>query len=172
VIERVIEMSVDNGQTYQRIITLTAPSSGEEQSYDWQVPAALATDRAKVRITVYDGASNSAAITSVGKFQIWQLPIITGADYGTPSGKAGQLEVFGRHFRQNETEIYVDGVKLKKIKFTDKCEEAGGTCKKVTSQDKKIHKRVPEGRFVDIVVKLKKTGQTSPAFSWKRKPNR
>ena len=91
VIERVIEMSVDNGQTYQRIITLTAPSSGEEQSYDWQVPAALSTDRAKVRITVYDGASNSAAITSVGKFQIWQMPIITGADFGTPGGKDGQL---------------------------------------------------------------------------------
>jgi subtilisin family serine protease len=172
VIERVIEMSIDNGLTYQRIISLTAPSSGEDQSYDWQVPAALATDKAKVRITVYDGASNSAAITSVGKFQIWQLPIITGADYGTPSGKQGQLEVFGRNFRQNETEIYVDGKKLKKIKFNDKCDQPDGTCKKVSSEDKKINKFVPEGRFVDIVVKLKKTGQTSPSFSWKRKPKR
>ena len=70
----------------------------------------------RMRITVYDGASNSAAITSVGRFQIWELPIITGADYGTPEGKKGLLEVFGRNFRFNDTEIYVDGRKLKKVK--------------------------------------------------------
>ena len=60
VLRRVIELSTDNGNTYTQIADLTAPSSGVSQSYDWQVPADLATDKGKVRITVYDGAGNSA----------------------------------------------------------------------------------------------------------------
>ena len=40
---------------------------------------------------------------------------------------------------------------------------------KVSSIDKKIHKRVPEGEFSTIVVKLSPTGQTSPEFRYKRK---
>jgi len=36
-------------------------------------------------------------------------------------------------------------------------------------EDKKVHKRVPEGKFVNIIVKVAKTSQVSPGFSYKRK---
>ncbi|HXG64788.1 MAG TPA: Ig-like domain-containing protein, partial [Blastocatellia bacterium] len=169
VIQRVIELSTDGGNTFQQIISLTAPSSGEDQSYDWQVPAALYTDKGKVRISVYDGAGNVAMLTSQGRFEVWALPIITSAKYERIADKNDHLELKGRGFRIDQTEIYVDGKKLKNIRFNEKCDFEGGTCTKVTSADKKIHKRVPLQKFVNIVVKLKKTGQTSPAFSFKRK---
>ncbi|HYP25697.1 MAG TPA: S8 family serine peptidase [Blastocatellia bacterium] len=169
VIQRVIEFSTDNGATFQKIIELTAPSGGANQSYDWQVPANLDTTRAKVRITVFDGAGNSAAITSVGKFEVWPMPIITGADWEVLEGGKGQLEVMGRFFRMNKTEVWVDGLKLKKIRFDERCDTVNDTCRKVSVDDKKVHKRVPEGKFVNIVVKIPRTGQVSPAFSYKRK---
>ncbi|HVF92649.1 MAG TPA: S8 family serine peptidase, partial [Blastocatellia bacterium] len=162
IIQRVIEFSVDNGETFQEIIELTAPGSGEDQSYDWQVPANLDTLRARIRITVYDGAGNSAAITSVGKFEVWPMPIITDADYDVIGDNKGQLEVIGRFFRIGQTEVWVDGLKLKRIKFTERCDTGNGTCRKVSVEDKKVHKRVPEGRFVSIVIKIPKTGQVSP----------
>lgn len=171
VIQRVIEFSQDAGQTFQKIIELSAPSSGEEQSYSWQVPVTLNTSKGRVRITVYDGAGNAAAITSVGKFEVWPMPIITDADFDTKQGKNGQLEVFGRNFRLNQTEVYVDGRKLKKVKFTEKCDDATGTCKKVSVEDKKVHKRVPVGTPINIRIRLTKTGQESPDFEYKRKKN-
>jgi subtilisin family serine protease len=169
VIQRVIEFSTDNGSTWQQIISLTAPSSGDLQSYDWQVPAALSTERARIRITVYDGASNSATITSVGKFQIWPMPIINRVDYDSKSKTNDRLEVFGRNFRIGETEIYVNGRRMKKIRFENQCDSVDGTCNRVASEDKKIHKRVPVGEFSNIVVKFPKTNQVSPEFQYKRK---
>jgi hypothetical protein len=170
VLSRVLELSVDGGDTYLPIVTLTAPSSGEEQEYNWQVPAALSTGKGRVRIRVLDGAGNSAEAISGSKFPIWPLPIITDVVYvDAKDGKKAELEVFGRKFRLNETEIYVNGNRLKKVQFKEKCDESDGTCKKVTSVDKKLKKRVPEGEFSTIVVKLTPTGQTSPEFRWKRK---
>jgi hypothetical protein len=169
VIQRVIEFSTDNGSTWQQIISLTAPSSGDIQSYDWQVPATLSTERARVRITVYDGASNSATITSVGKFEVWPMPIINRVDYDSKSKTNDRLEVFGRNFRIGETEIYVNGRKMKKIRFENQCDSLDGTCNRVASEDKKIHKRVPVGEFSTIVVKFPKTSQVSPEFQYKRK---
>jgi hypothetical protein len=170
VLNRVLELSVDGGDSYLPIVTLTAPSSGEQQEYDWQVPAALSTGKGRVRIRVLDGAGNTAEAISGNKFPIWPLPIITDVVYvEAMDGKKAELEVFGRKFRMGETEIFVNGNKLKKVQFKEKCDESDGTCKKVTSVDKKIHKRVPEGKFSTFVVKLIPTGQTSPEFRWKRK---
>jgi hypothetical protein len=167
VIQRVIELSTDNGGTFQQIINLTAPSNGELQSYDWQVPAAMSTDRARLRITIYDGASNSAAITSGGKFDIWPMPIITEVTYN--DGDKPQLEISGRFFRNDETEIYVDGKQLKKIRWQDKFYEGNGMSRKVFSADKKLDKRVPLREDVMIELRVPKTGQVSPAFEFRRK---
>jgi subtilisin family serine protease len=170
VLNRVIEFSMDGGNTYLPVVTLTAPSSGEQQEFEWQVPAALSTGKGRVRIRVSDGAGNSAEAVSKGKFPIWPLPIITDINYITGADdKKDEFEVFGRKFRKNETEIYVNGTKLKKVRFKEKCNEDDGTCKKVSSLDKKLNKRVREGEFSIIVVKLTPTGQTSPEFRWKRK---
>ncbi len=169
VVQRVIELSTDNGTTFQRIISLIAPSSGEQQSYDWQVPAPLDTTKGKVRITLYDGAGNSATVTSAGKFEVWPLPIITEVDFDPEGGKKGQLQVFGRNFRMNQTNIYVDGQKMKKLVFNEKCDSSTNICKRISSNDKKMNKRVPEGKFVNVIVVVPKTGQTTPEFSYKRK---
>lgn len=171
VIQRVIEFSQDAGQTFQKIIELTAPSNGDEQTYSWQVPVTLNTSKGRVRITVYDGAGNAAAITSVGKFEVWPMPIITAVDFDAKGGTNGQLEVFGRNFRLNQTEVYINGQKLKKVRFTEKCDDSTGTCKKVSVEDKKVHKRVPVGDLVNIRIRLTKTGQESPDFEYKRKKN-
>ena len=167
VIQRVIELSTDNGGSFQQIINLTAPSSGELQSYDWQIPAALFTDRAKVRITVYDGSGNSAAITLAGKFDIWPMPIITDVSYN--DGSKPQLEISGRNFRNDEIEIYVDGKQLKKTRWDDKFYEGNGMSRKVFSADKKLNKRVPLHQDVMIEIKVPKSGQVSPAFEFRRR---
>ncbi|HWP43026.1 MAG TPA: S8 family serine peptidase [Blastocatellia bacterium] len=169
VLTRVIEYSVNKGRTYEPIVTLTAPSSGEEQEYEWQVPAELETKKGRVRIRVFDGAGNAAEAVSKGKFTVWPTPIITDVNITENGNGRTMLEIFGRKFRMNETEIYVNGTKLKKLRFDEKCDESGGTCKKVMSLDKKLDKRVPEGQFSIFVVKLTPTGQTSPEFRWKRK---
>jgi hypothetical protein len=170
VVRRAIEVSTDGGDTFQEIVTIAAPSGGDQQTFDWQVPVTFSTSAAKIRITAYDGSENSSQVTSGGKFDIWPLPIITDANFKIPEdGGKPELEVFGRKFRLGETQIYVDGRKMKKIKFREKCDEADGTCKKISSQDKKIHKWVREGETVIIEVKLTRTGQVSPAFEWKRK---
>lgn len=167
VIQRVIELSTDNGGTFQQIINLTAPSSGESQSYDWQIPASISTDRAKVRITIYDGAGNSAAITSAGKFEIWPMPIITEVTYN--DGSKPQLEISGRYFRNDEVEIYIDGKKLKKIRWDDKFYEGNGMSRKVFSADNKLNKRVPLHEDVMIEIRVPKVGQISPAYEFRRR---
>ncbi|HSE96803.1 MAG TPA: S8 family serine peptidase, partial [Blastocatellia bacterium] len=170
VLSRVIELSTDGGDSYQTIFTLTAPSSGEQQEFDWQVPAALSTSKARVRIRVADGAGNSAESISGNKFPIWALPIITDINFiDKADGTKAEVEVFGRKFKRNETEIYVNGTKLKKVQFKEKCESDDGTCKKVSSIDKKVHKRVKLGEINMFVVRLTPTGQSSPEFRWKRK---
>ncbi|HLG17141.1 MAG TPA: S8 family serine peptidase [Blastocatellia bacterium] len=165
VIQRVIEFSTDAGDSFQRITSIVAPSGSEQQSYDWQIPIDMSTSKGKLRITVYDGAGNTSSFTSSGKFEVWALPIITDVDY--IDGDKDELEVFGRRFRMDQTEIYANGRKLSKIRFREKCDE--DTCKKVSSEDKKLNKRVRTGEHTAIVIKLIRTGQTSPEFSFKRK---
>jgi subtilisin family serine protease len=170
VTRRVIELSTDAGRTFQEVASISAPGGTEQQSFDWQVPVALSTTAGKIRITVFDGADNSSSVISSGKFDVWPLPIVTDANFllGGENQK-NELEVFGRHFRIDETNIRVNGRRLRKIRFNEKCDSVDGTCKKVSSLDRKLHKFVPEGERVVIQVELPRTGQMSPAFEWKRK---
>jgi Subtilase family len=169
VVQRVIELSTDNGNTWSRILAISAPSSGENQQYDWAIPIDMSTLKAQVRVTVYDGAGNSATAVSGGNFDVWPLPIITNVAYneGTPAN----LEVSGRNFRNDETEIWVNGKQLGKVYWQDKFNQGQGVSRKVFSKDKKLNKKVPVKSDVDVVVKLPKTGQESPAFSYKRPRN-
>ncbi len=169
VIRRLIEYSGDNGNTFQQMVELIAPSSGELQNFVWEVPVALSTDKAgRIRITVFDGAGNATSQVSVGRFTVWPLPIITDATYVTDTDGKSSLDVFGRNIRLGNTEVYVDGILLKKIKFLDKCDD-DGRCKKISSFDKKLKNRFPEGQFVNLEIKIASTGQGSPAFEFKRK---
>ena len=169
VIRRVIEYSGDNGNTFQEMVELVAPSSGELQNFLWEVPVALSTDKGgRIRITLYDGAGNATSQTSVGRFTVWPLPIITDAAFITGADGKSSVDIFGRNFRLGNTEVFVDGILLKKIKFVDKCDEEG-RCKKITSFDKKVKNRFPEGQFVNIQIKIASTGQSSPTFEFKRK---
>ncbi len=167
VLRRVIDISTDNGNTFQQLVSMTAPSSGASQSYDWQVPADMVTGKAKVRITVYDGAGNSATAVSSGNFEIWPMPIINGATF--TEGDRPELELAGRNFRTDGTEIWVDGVPLRKIQFQDKYFTGNGMYKRVSSFDKKLTKRVPDRTWVKFEVHLSQTGQVSPSFEFRRK---
>ncbi len=167
VIQRVIELTTDGGNTYQQILSLIAPSSGENQTYDWLVPIDMFSEKAQVRVTVYDGASNSATVTSGGNFDIWPLPIITGVDYN--DGDKPELEISGRNFRNDNTEIFVNGKKLQKVFYEDKFKEGNGSSRKVFSKDKKVKKRVPLHEDVVIEVRTKTTGQMSPPFVYRRR---
>jgi hypothetical protein len=167
VIQRVIELSTDNGQTFQTIGSPMGPSSGDVQSFEWEIPIDLQTEKARVRVTVIDGSGNSASTLSTGTFDVWPLPIINGAEY--IDGEKPALRLSGRFFRNDETEIWVDGKQLKKIRFEDRYYTGKGTSKKVSSVDKKIHKRVPVKQEVSIEVRLPESGQVSPAFVFKRK---
>jgi hypothetical protein len=71
-----------------------------------------------------------------------------------------------------ETEILVDGLRLKKIQFKDQYFSGNGTSKRVSSVDKKIFKRVPDRTLVTVEVRLSRTGQVSPGFDFKRKKPR
>lgn len=168
VIQRVIELSTDNGHTFEQLGLIIAPSSGDDQTFMWQVPASLSTTKGKVRVRVLDGAGNTAAATSTGQIEVWPTPIITDLQI-VGSGKKTKLEVFGRNFRMGQTQVFANGKQLKKILFNEKCDAETGLCKKVTSNDKKVDKLVPEGKFTNLIVKLTKTGQNSPEFRWKRK---
>ncbi len=167
VIERVIEISTDNGGTFETIGSLLGPGSGDVQSFDWQIPIALQTERARARVTVVDGSGNSASALSNGKFDVWPLPIITGAEY--IEGSKPELRLSGRFFRNGLTEVWVDGKQLKKIRFDEKFSTGKGTSKKVSSLDKKLHKRLPVRKRVVIEVRIPKSGQVSPGFDFKRK---
>jgi hypothetical protein len=170
VIQRVIELSTDGGNNYLQIISLLAPSSGENQTYDWLVPIDMFSEKARVRVTVYDGSGNNATVTSGGNFDIWPLPIITGVDYN--DGDKPELEISGRNFRNDNTKIFVDGKDLKKVFYEDKFKEGNGSSRKVFSKDKKIKKRVPLHEDVVIEVMPKTTNQMSPPFTFRRRrPN-
>ena len=97
------------------------------------------------------------------------MPIITEVNFTTREDGRNELEVFGRKFRQGDTDILVDGTLLKKTKFQEKCDDPDGTCKKISNFDKKLLKRLPEGEFVDVQVRINSTGQLSPTFAFKRK---
>jgi hypothetical protein len=167
VVRRVIELSNDNGNTYQKIADLNAPTVGNSQTYDWQVPVDLDTQKAKVRVTVYDGSGNSAAAASKNNFDIWAMPIITGATY--IEGDKPELDVAGRNLRSGELEVWVDDAFLKKLQYVDKYFTGNGTYKHVSSFDKKLNKRVPDRTWVKVVVKQPRTGQVSPVFDFRRK---
>jgi hypothetical protein len=169
VTRRVLELSLDAGNTFQTLASVTGPGSGEQQSYGWEVPASPTSTKCKVRITVFDGAGNSATATSLARFEIWALPIIKSIDLVTNKKGKGELQISGRDFRLGETEVYADGTKLSKVKFTEKCDSDTGICRRLSSLDKKLNKKVPEGQFTKFVVVLPRTGQASPVFSWKRK---
>ena len=167
VIKRVIEVSLDNGNTYQEIATLAAPSSGESQTFDWPVPADVWSGKAKVRVTLYDGAGNSARASSNKNFEIWPMPIINGAS--VTEADRPELEIAGRNFRPGETEIWVGEFSLRKLQYEDRYFTGNGMYKRVSSFDKKMNKRVPDRILVRIEVRNPSTGQVSPVLEFKRK---
>ena len=167
VLRRVLEFSLDNGNTYQEIVSTTAPSIGDSQSYDWQVPADMETGKARVRVTVYDGAGNSASASSNKNFEIWPMPFINGVFF--TEGDKPTIELLGRNFRIDETEIWVSDTALRKIQYDDTYFSGAGTYKRVSSRDKKLTKRVPDRTLVKIEVRLPRTGQVSTAIEFKRK---
>ena len=167
VLRRVIEISLDNGDNFQEITSSTAPSHGDTQSYDWHVPAEMVAGKAKVRITVYDGAGNSATAASNKRFEIWPMPIINGATF--TEADRPSIELAGRNFRPGETEIRVDGIALKKIQYQDRYFTGNGMYKHVTSVDKKLHKRIPDRTWVKFEIRVPRTGQVSPGFEFRRK---
>ena len=95
------------------------------------------------------------------------MPIITGAEY--IEGKKPELRLSGRYFRNDLTEIWVDGKQLKKIRFDEKFSTGKGTSKKVSSLDKKLDKRVPVRKRLTIEVRIPDSSQVSPGFEFKRK---
>ncbi len=167
VLRRVIELSLDNGNTYQEIVSSTAPSNGDTQSYAWQVPADMVTGKGKVRITVYDGAGNSATAASNKNFEIWPMPIINGATF--TEGDRPSIELAGRNFRPDETEIWVGDTALRKIQYQERYFTGNGAYKRITSVDKKLNKRVPDRTWVKFEVHIPRTGQVSPGFEFRRK---
>jgi subtilisin family serine protease len=172
VIRRVLEFSTNNGNSFQPIADLLAPSSGEDQTFDWQVPAEMSTQKGKVRITVFDGSENSASVSSNGKFEVWPMPVITAVEYhfGVDGGK-DELEVSGRNLRTKDTKILVDGKQLAKIKFLPRWDIGDGFSRKVFSVDKKLAKRIPGKTLVEIQVLIGTTDQLSAGFGFKRARN-
>ena len=167
VLRRVIEVSLDNGNTYTEIASTTAPSNGSTQSFDWQVPAEMVTGKGKVRITVYDGAGNSASASSKKNFEIWPMPIINGATF--IEADKPSIELAGRNFRPGETEIWVGEFFLKKLQYEERYFTGNGAYKRILSLDKKLNKRIPDRKWVSLEVRVPRTGQVSPRFDFKRK---
>jgi hypothetical protein len=169
VIRRLVELSTDGGDSFTEITTLMYPSSGEIQSFEWQIPVTLSSVKAKVRVTVFDGSDNPASAISIGKFDIWPMPIITGVEYKVGvNGEKDEIELSGRFFRSGETEIYAGGQLLKKVKYEDKYYTGDGMSRKVSSFDKKLSKRFPRKQDIAITVRLPKTAQISPPFVFRR----
>jgi hypothetical protein len=163
----VIEISLNNGNNYEVITSTTAPSSGDMQSYEWHIPADKASAKAKVRITIYDGAGNSATAVSKKNFEIWPMPIINGATF--TEGEKPSIELAGRNFRPNEIEIWVGNAALRKIRFEERYFTGNGMYKRVTSVDKKLNKRIPDRTRVKFEIRIPRTGQISPGFEFRRK---
>jgi hypothetical protein len=169
VVNRLLELSTDGGNTYQQIATIAGPPTlTQQQSYQWFVPADISTAQGVLRLTVTDSAGNSSSVTSPDQFQIWALPIVTQVTYTTLKKGKAELLIVGRNFRKNQTEVFVNNVQFGKLTFM--AEASGGTTfDKVLSQDKKIPKKVPVGTFSILTIKLPETGQASPPFQFKRK---
>ena len=166
VVRRVAALSTDGGRTFADIFNILAPSSGLDQTYSWQVPASLSASEAALRITVSDGAGNSAASTS-GLFQVWAVPIIDSVIFTPSAASRGELIVNGRNFRKDETQVLVNGVLLKKLSF-ESPNAASGAFGQILCDDPKIRKRFPSGQPVNIVVTILRTGQASPPFQFIR----
>jgi len=166
VVKRVAALSTDGGRTFAEIFRVIAPGGAPNQSYSWQVPASLSAVEASLRITVSDGAGNSAAATS-GLFQIWALPLINSVSFNPNAGPRGELIVNGRGFRKDETQLQVNGVLLKRLSFQSP-DGQSGTFARILCDDPKIRKRIPAGQPVDIIVTIPRTGQVSPSFQFTR----
>ena len=123
--------------------------------------------KGKVRVTVYDGAGNSATASSNKNFEIWPMPFITEAQF--IEGERLELDLLGRNFRPGETEIWVGDIFLKKIQYEDKYFTGNGMYKRVTSVDKKLNKRIPDRKWVRFEIHNPTTGQVSAAFDFRRK---
>ncbi|PYP86034.1 MAG: hypothetical protein DMF61_14450 [Blastocatellia bacterium AA13] len=169
VVRRIIELSTDGGASFVEVASIDGPGSAGQMSYQWQVPPALGTQSVIIRVIVYDGSGNAAASSS-GSLQVWAMPLIQSASYITLPDGRGELDINGTGFRRDEVEIFVDDVSLRKISYPAAYDNGNGTFSRVISLDKKVHKRVPPGAPVTIIVKLLRTGQLSPAFSFRRSP--
>jgi subtilase family protein len=167
VIQRVVELSTDSGSSWQQIASIVGPSSGSDQSFDWQIPIDLQTEKAKVRVRVYDGANNVAVAESRGSFDVWPQPIITDVTYN--DGDKPELVLSGRFFRFGETDIYIDGKRMKKLRWDDKFYTGQNTYRRVSTVDKKVAQRVPLHQDVVIQLTFETTGQSSPEFVFRRK---
>ena len=165
VVKRVGALSIDGGRTFADIFSIIAPSSGPDQTYLWQVSANPSASEAALRITVSDGAGNSASATS-GIFQIWGLPLIDSVVFNPNAGSRGELIVTGKNFRKDETQVSVNGVQLKKLSFISP--NGSGTFTRILCDDPKIRKKLPASQPVDIVVAIPRTGQLSPSFQFTR----
>jgi hypothetical protein len=166
VVKRAGALSTDGGRSFNDIFNIVAPSTGAQQSYSWQVPAALSTDQGALRMTVWDGAGNSAAATS-GPFQVWGLPVINSVSFNPDGGPRGELIINGKNFRKDETQVLVNGASLKRLSFQNP-DGTSGAFSEIVSADPKIRKRIPAGQTVEIVVTNARTGQTSAAFEFTR----
>ena len=127
----------------------------------------MVTGKAKVRITVFDGAGNSATAASNKNFEIWPMPIVNDAIF--TEGDRPSIDLVGRYFRPGETEIWVADIALKKLQYQDRYFTGDSMYKRVTSVDKKLNKRVPDRTWVKFEIRIARTGQISPGFEFRRK---
>jgi hypothetical protein len=165
----VIDLSTDGGETFRQLAAISGPGPANPQNFAWAIPLNSATNKGKIRITVFDGSNNTGSFVLGGKFQVWGIPSISDAEYKTLTDGRQEFGISGANFRPGETEIHVNGVLLKKTKFFAEDDKGDGTFDAVYSYDKKLHKRLPLGTFVTVVVKLPRTGQESAPFQFKRK---
>jgi hypothetical protein len=166
VVRRVGALSTDGGRTFADIFSVIAPGSGPDQSYLWQVPASPSASQAALRITVSDGAGNSASATS-GIFQIWGLPLIGSVTFNPNGGSRGELIINGKNFRKDEIQVSANGLQLRRLSL-ESPDPQSGTFARIVCDDPKIRKRLPAGQPVDIVVAIPRTGQLSPSFQFTR----
>ncbi|MGH9823200.1 MAG: Ig-like domain-containing protein, partial [Blastocatellia bacterium] len=167
VVKRVIEFSPDAGNTYQPVATITGPIfTAGPQNYQWQVPASLSATKGRLRMTVYDGAGNSAQSASGGKIKVWALPMISNVTYRTLSNGQGELVVAGANFREGQAQVYVNETALGNLTF--QAEASDRTFNKIISDDKKLKKEIPAGAAVNVSVRVAMTGQISATFHFVR----
>jgi len=95
------------------------------------------------------------------------LPLIDSVTFNANAGSRGELTINGKSFRKDETQVSVNGVQLKKLSL-ESPDSQSGTFTRILCDDPKIRKKLPAGQAVDIVVAIPRTGQSSPAFQFKR----